>query len=43
MKERSANDERSIGRARARRTALVVGLASIVIYLVAIGEVVSRS
>lgn len=40
MKEQDANDERSLARARARRTALIVGMVAIAIYLVAIGEVV---
>jgi len=40
MKHQSANDQPSLGRARARRTALIVGAVAIAIYLVAIGEVV---
>ena len=40
MKHQSANDERPLARARARRTALIVGMVAIAIYLIAIGEVV---
>ena len=43
MKEHTANDERSPGRARARRTAAIVGAVALAIYLFAIGEVVLRS
>ena len=42
MKQQLANDERPAGRARARRTALVVGLVAVASYLIAIGEVVLR-
>jgi hypothetical protein len=40
MKGQPAIDERSLSRARARRTALVFGAVAIVIYLTAIIEVV---
>ncbi|MGN6520029.1 MAG: hypothetical protein ACTHK2_11460 [Dokdonella sp.] len=40
MKQQLANDERPAGRARARRTALVVGLVAVTIYVVAIVSVV---
>ena len=42
MKHQHANEDQVAGRARARRTALVVGLVAIAIYLIAIGEVVLR-
>jgi len=42
MSQPSTNDDQVAGRARARRTALVVGLVAIAIYLIAIGEVVLR-
>ncbi|MBA8887190.1 hypothetical protein FHW12_001404 [Dokdonella fugitiva] len=42
MKQQLANDERPAGRARARRTALVIGLVAVAIYLIAIGDVVLR-
>ncbi|TCO41228.1 hypothetical protein [Dokdonella fugitiva] len=40
MKYQHANEEQVAGRARARRTALVVGLVAVTIYLVAIAGVV---
>ncbi len=43
MKQQAAIDERSLGRARARRTAAIAGAVAIAIYLLAIGEVVLRS
>ena len=42
MTKQAVTDERSVARARARRTALIAGLVAIAIYLVAIGEVVLR-
>ena len=42
MKHQLTNDDQVAGRARARRTALVVGLVAVAIYLIAIGEVVLR-
>ncbi|WP_395679436.1 hypothetical protein [Dokdonella sp.] len=42
MKGQPVIDERSLSRARARRTALIAGMVAIAIYLVAIGEVVLR-
>jgi len=42
MSQPSANDDQAAGRARARRTALVIGLVAVAIYLIAIGDVVLR-
>lgn len=42
MKEQRATDSRTAGRMRARRTAAIVGMVAISIYLVAIAEVVLR-
>ena len=42
MSQPSANDDQAAGRTRARRTALVIGLVAVAIYLIAIGDVVLR-
>ena len=38
MKQHDANDEQALARARARRTALIVGAVAVAIYVLAIVE-----